>query len=221
MQRASSRITFGIARGVTEWSNRAGLPVLSTGRPFSYYRQAFFEGQREEEVFASLHGKRILDVGCGLTPFVPESFFQRCYQEDIELYGVDPKLENLQFGWIDHVAVMAMRGRPIWKDAPGGERRIAAFAQELPFDDDSVDLVLSSWLLYIWLRGPILLDIFTELHRVLKIGGEIRMAPTPWLDDDERQWIPDGFDVEQTFHASPRIFHRPPAYRTVLRKVRD
>lgn len=219
VQRASSKLTFGLMGSVTGLSNRAGLPVLSTGRPFSFYRSVFFEGRSEEEVFAELHGKRVLDVGCGLTPFVPESFFQRCHAEDIELFGVDPKLKDLKFGWMDHVAVMAMRGRPIQKDAPGAERRIAAFAQDLPFMDNSVDLVLSSWLLYIWLRGPILNDILTELHRVLRPGGQVRISPTPWLGEGSSQWLPEGFVVEQRFHASFRIFHRPPAYTTVLTKT--
>lgn len=217
LQQQLSYRTFDVARAVTELSNRSRLPVLSTGRTFRYYRQAFFESRSETEVFQELQDKIILDIGCGLTPFVKGSFFQRCHDHNIQCYGVDPKIAHFDYTWLDELAVWAMRGQRIDRQAPGSERHIGAYAHDLPLQDQSVDLVLSSWFLFVWIREQPLYDILQELHRVLKPGGQVRIAPTPWLAEDPwRQWIPNGFDVEQQFHITPRIFHRPPAYTTVL-----
>lgn len=219
IQRGLSDLTFGVARGITTLSDRAELPVLSTGRPFSFYRKAFFHGQSEAQVFAALRDQTVLDIGCGLTPFVPDSFFQRCYAQGIDVYGIDPKLSGFDYTWLDQLAVLAMRGRAIDPNTPGEERRIGAYANDLPFESGSVDLVLSSWFLYIWINEAPLQDILQELHRVLRPGGQIRITPTPSLDHAHiRQWVPEGFDISQRFHITPRIFHRPPAYTTTLTK---
>ena len=219
LQKQLSYGIFGVARAVTELSNRSRLPILSTGRAFSYYRQAFFDHQSEEDVFRELRDKTVLDIGCGLTPFVEGSFFRRCDDAGIACYGVDPKLTNFDYTWLDRMAVLFMRGRRIDPDAPGQERHIGAFAHELPLEDNSVDLVLSSWFLFVWIRDEPLHAILQELHRILKPGGQVRIAPTPWLQDGTwRASIPEGFDIQQEFHITPRIFHRPPAYTTRLTK---
>lgn len=219
IQRGLADVTFGIARGITTLSDRAQLPVISTGRPFSFYRNVFFNAQSEAEVFRTLRNQTVLDIGCGLTPFVPDSFFQRCYAQGIDVYGIDPKLSALDYTWLDHAAVLFMRGRPIDKNAPGAEKRIGAYANHLPFQNESVDLVLSSWFLYIWINDAPLQEILQELHRVLRPGGQVRITPTPSLAHNHlRQWIPEGFEITQKFHATPRIFHRPPAYTTFLTK---
>lgn len=216
-QEQLSYMTFGVARAVTTVSNQLRLPVLSTGRSFRYYRQAFFESRSETEVFAELKDQTILDIGCGLTPFVRNSFFQRCDEQNIACYGVDPKLAHFNYTWIDQAAVLAMRGERIDRNAPGKARHIGAYAHDLPLPDQSVDLVVSSWFLFVWIREQALYDILEELHRVLKPGGQVRIAPTPSLNQDLwRQWIPKGFEIEQKFHITPRIFHRPPAYTTIL-----
>src|SRR5690625_5488445 len=115
-QEQLSYMTFGVARAVTTVSNQLRLPVLSTGRSFRYYRQAFFESRSETEVFAELKDQTILDIGCGLTPFVKGSFFQRCDEQNIQCYGVDPKLAAFDYTWLDkrseeHTSELQSRGQ--------------------------------------------------------------------------------------------------------------
>ena len=49
-----------------------------------------------------LRGKVIVDVGCGLTPYLADSMFQACRREGIEFYGIDPKIgQGFRFGAFD------------------------------------------------------------------------------------------------------------------------
>lgn len=221
-KRAMARATFVGINAVTEASNRSGLPVISTGRPFSFYRDVFFRGDPEDAIFEQLQGEVVVDVGCGLTPYTPDSMFQACWAKGVEFYGVDPKLGGtLKFGPFDRLKVAATRGHGIDPNAPGAERRIAAMAHQLPFDDQSVDLILSSWFLFAWLRDPSMVQtIFEEFWRVLKPGGEVRVYPTPhWEEEDHvRRGVPEGFGVEQYFRAEFSLLNMPPAFMTCFRK---
>ncbi|CBL44763.1 Hypothetical protein HDN1F_11800 [gamma proteobacterium HdN1] len=170
---------------------RLDLPVLSTARPFWFYRKVFFNDQSEAEVLQSLQGKTVIDVGCGLTPFTADSMFQACHHHQIDFYGIDPKLEQgFQFGILD-AAKSFMTGakhRPK-AEMPGLEKAIAAWADQLPFETGSVDTILSSWLLFIWIKDPHLLTkIFREFSRVLAPGGSIRLYPTPHWEHLQRRY---------------------------------
>ena len=224
---ALAAATFKTARRLTSAYHRLSLPIISTGRSFHYYRQIFFGGRSAASVLSALQGQRILDIGCGLTPFVSDSMFQACYRAGIDFYGVDPKLAGgFTFGLFDRAKVRATGGGTMNANAPGIEHRIGATADALPFDDGSVDTILSCYLLFAWISDEAALEaIFRELDRVLKPGGAIMIFPAPHYDRalirraGLRQLL-DSFAIEQRFFSGLAPVTRfPPAYRMTLRKA--
>lgn len=217
-----ANITFGVARVFTSASDTLKLPVISTGRPFAFYREVFFGNRSESEVLEELRGKTILDVGCGLTPFTKDSMFQACHSAGIDFYGVDPKLaEGLQFGAFDRLKIAASGGEGMDSNAPGEDHRLGIYSDDLPFDDGSVDLILSSWALFVWITDPQILEsVFAEAARVLKPGGEVRIYPTPPLDKITKSFATgeclETFDVRQLFLGRMSALNVPPAFRTTF-----
>ncbi|MCB1152844.1 class I SAM-dependent methyltransferase, partial [bacterium] len=183
------------------------LPVISTGRSFEFYRRVFFDGQSEAEVLGGLAGKLVVDIGCGLTPFTSNSMFRACHDAGIEFYGVDPKMNGqLRLGHFDRLKIYFNNPRArLDRNAPGAERRVAAYAHQLPFDDASVDVILSSWLLFIWIEDEAALaEIFAEFHRVLKPGGVLRQYPmTKWrperIADADWREVSSRFEIAQRY----------------------
>lgn len=226
---ALADMTFRVVDRLTNAYHRLSLPVISTGRSFCYYRNIFFDGQSADAVLRQLQGRCILDIGCGLTPYVSNSMFQACHKADIEFYGIDPKLaDGFRFGSFDRMKARATGGGRINPHAPGLEKGIGTRADSLPFQDQSVDLILSCYLLYAWIGDDANLErIFREFHRVLKPGATIKIFPAPYFDAGriiapELKQILQTFDVEQKFLTN--ILHKtrfPPAYMRTLRKQVD
>jgi SAM-dependent methyltransferase len=224
---ALAAATFKTARRLTDAYSRLSLPIISTGRSFRYYRQIFYGSRSAASVLSALQGQRILDIGCGLTPFVSDSMFQACYRAGIDFYGVDPKLAGgFRFGIFDRAKVRATGGGTMNPDAAGIEHRIGATADALPFDEGSVDTILSCYLLFAWISDETVLEgIFREFDRVLKPGGAIMIFPAPHYDPASirrpglRQLL-DSFALEQRFFSGLLPVTRfPPAYRMTLRKA--
>ena len=88
VQLALANMTFRVVDSFTRASNRLLLPVISTGRPFSYYRKIFFDNKPGSTVLRELQGQCILDIGCGLTPYVSDSMFQACHNAGVDFYGI-------------------------------------------------------------------------------------------------------------------------------------
>ncbi len=161
---------------------RYGVGMVHTARPFSFYREVFYGGDRGSRVRASLRDKRVVYIGCGYTPFAPDSMFQACARAGVEFYGVDPLLADpappgLAARWVSRVT----GGSGRFMSAPRAmQRALSTPAQSLPFKDESVDEFLCSYLLFVWIRDEAtLLDIFSEMHRTLKPGGCIKLFPMP------------------------------------------
>ncbi|MBL4866919.1 MAG: methyltransferase domain-containing protein, partial [Pseudomonadales bacterium] len=203
------------------------FPVISTGRKFAYYRRTFFDSRSESEVLNSVKDKIIVDIGCGLTPYITESMFQVCRQNNIDFFGVDPKLkEGFKFGLFDKLKVIIIGGSgSIDSNAKGLEKGIATLADDLPFKEESTDLILSCFLIYAWINDETILEnIFREFHRVLKPGGQIKIYPTPHLNflkakTPEFSEIISNFEIEQKFsglHFRPITY--PPSYTTTYTK---
>lgn len=219
--------TFKAAKRLTNVYHRLSLPVISTGRSFRCYRQIFFDSQSAASVLDELQGQCILDIGCGLTPFVSDSMFQACHHAGIDFYGVDPKLAGgFKFGLFDRAKIRATGGGKMNREAPGREHRIGAMADALPFDDGSVDTILSCYLLFAWINDEAALEaIFREFDRVLKPGARIMIFPAPHYDPTAIQrpglrQLLDTFVIEQRFFSGLVPATRfPPAYRLVLRKA--
>ena len=120
---------------------------------------------------------------------------------------------------------MATGSGKINPDAPGLEKGIATLADDLPFDDESVDLILSCYVLFAWIGDEDVLEsIFREFHRVLKPGGKVKIFPTPNYDVGqirraELAQILREFDVKQEFLSNIRRKTRfPPAYMRTMHK---
>ncbi|MDX1734452.1 MAG: hypothetical protein R3228_08790, partial [Halioglobus sp.] len=139
LQSTLSAITFRGLKANADFYSRFSLPVISTGRSFAYYRKIFFDNRPRREVLEGLAGQRIVDVGCGLTPYVSDSMFQVCVKEGIDFFGVDPKLsQDFRLSPLDVAKIRAVGGRGrIQRRPPGLEKCFAASADELPFADGS------------------------------------------------------------------------------------
>ena len=227
VQPALADFTFKALGGFTRAYLGLSLPVLSTGRSFSYYRKIFFDKQSATKVLWDLQGQCVLDIGCGLTPYVSDSMFQACRQADVDFYGIDPKLaEGFKLGAFDRVKIMAAGSGAMNPDAPGLDKGLATVADELPFEDESVDLILSCYLLFAWIDDEDTLEsIFREFHRVLKPGATVKIFPAPHYDAGNikrpgLEQIMKGFDVEQEFFAGfVPMTQFPPAFmRTMLKR---
>jgi SAM-dependent methyltransferase len=226
VQPALADMTFRVLDGFTRAYNRLSLPVVSTGRSFYYYRKIFFDNNSFSTVLQELQGQCILDIGCGLTPYASDSMFQACYKNGVDFYGIDPKLaEGFKLGPFDRAKIMATGGGKMNHAAPGLEKAIATLADDLPFEDGSVDLILSCYLLFAWIgKEDILESIFREFYRVLKPGGMVKIFPAPHYDAGKishpgLEQIMQAFDVEQEFFASAlRRTQFPPAYLRTMYK---
>lgn len=157
-----------------------GVSMLHTSRSFGFYRRVFYQGMPEEALLASLKNRRVVDVGCGYTPYAQDSMFQACHRAEIEFYGVDPVLKTTpSFGFKERALakLVGSSGR-FNTNAAGLKKALPATAQSLPFDDQSVDEVLCSYLLFVWIEDERLLaDIFNEFDRVPKPDGVLKLYP--------------------------------------------
>ncbi len=216
LARPIANLSFATMQASLLSAQRRGVTMMHTARPFSVYRKVFYGGKSSHSVLRQLQGKRVVDVGCGYTPFMRDSMFRACHDAGIAFYAVDPLLEeDMQFGlrqWLLARATGA-RGR-FQRNAPGLSRALNARAQDLPFEDNSMDEILCSYLLFVWLKDEKLLaEVFAEFLRVLKPGGRVQLYPLhDWrnlsISDSALLTLLDSFTVEQCFvHGGldPRI----------------
>lgn len=184
---AIANLTFAAMRRYLHAARRRGIGMMHTARPFSVYRRVFYPGRSADTVLAELHGRRVVDVGCGFTPFMSDSMFQACHRAGIEFYGVDPVLEgNPGFGPREWLLARATGSRAQFNRHAGGlERAVPATAENMPFEAGSVDEILCSYLLFVWIEDQAqLASVFDEFHRVLIKGGSVQLYPMPaWRED--------------------------------------
>jgi SAM-dependent methyltransferase len=153
--------------------------------------------------------------------------FQVCRENGIDFYGIDPKFaRGFRLSPLDFAKIRAVGGRgKIFSHAPGLEKCFGASADDLPFDDGSIDLILSNFLLYAWiLDEDALADIYQEFFRVLTDGGEVRIYPAPDLNVDRirnrgLREVMSQFDIKKRFSARwLNLAMYPPAYVITMRK---
>ena len=200
---------------------------INTARPFAYYRKVFFKNQSEISTLANLQGKKSVDIGCGYTPYTEDSMFRACYGAGIEFYGVDPIIEeNITFKAGDSVFTRLTGGSGRFSPyVPGLDRAICAMADDLPFPDNEIDTILSCWLIPIWInKEEELLNIFTEFHRILKIGGTINLYPLPdWnsfqFKNRALKSLLKKFNFTQEFIYEPFNFLYPPTNQISFKKM--
>lgn len=221
-----SRLTFRIMHAGMALYSTFNIPVISTTRPLRFYQKTLFDGQSKEQLEQQLKGKVLVDIGCGLTPFIEDSMFQWCRRHGITFYGVDPKVKDgFRFGLFDRLKSRATGARTMPDPGIAGlDKTIATYADNLPFDDNSVDIILSCWLVLSWIRDDtMLLNTFREFDRVLKPGGSIRVFPTDSIEQLEKQYPLAWqqirhFHISQRFIGSADIANLPPAFSSCFTK---
>ncbi len=205
--RPVANASFAMLRGYVRSARRRGVSMLHTARSFSHYRKIFFDAEARKSLLERLQGKRIIDVGCGYTPYASDSMFRACHDAGIEFYGVDPLIRpDMTFDFRSRALARATGGEGSFNaGAPGLERALSTTAQELPFEDGSIDEILCGYLLFIWIDDPAaVIDILDEFYRVLKPGGVAKIYPL-----DDWRWFRfrnpqldralDQFSASQTF----------------------
>lgn len=128
-------------------------PLFARIAAFLAAREGDVERDYRRETVAGLHG-RVVEIGSGSGPNFPH------YPDGVtELVSVEPE-PNLRAKAIEAAAAT---GKPI--------RVVNAVAQQLPFADASFDAAVAVLVLCSVPDQPAAL---TELHRVVKPGGELR-----------------------------------------------
>ncbi|MCG8672958.1 MAG: class I SAM-dependent methyltransferase [Pseudomonadales bacterium] len=231
LQRLLSHITFGVMYPSLNLYESMNIPVISTTRPLQFYRKTLFNNLPEETLAKELQAQTIIDIGCGLTPFIEDSMYQWCQRQGIDFYAVDPKVKNgFKFGTFDRIKSYATGAKTTPNPNIGGlDKTIASYANDLPLENQSVDIVISCWLIFSWLRSDaILKEVFKEFDRVLKPGGSIRIFPTPDLEQLNRkfpglatQLESDGYEIKQKFFMTGNLASVPPSFATFFVKPTD
>lgn len=206
---------------------KSGITMMHTARPFSYYRKVFYKGQSRSSILQYLEDKTVVDVGCGYTPYADDSMFQACHDAGIKFYGVDPLIgSNIQFGFKEWAMARAMGSRGRFNsNAPGLSNAISAYAQELPFEDHSVDEVLCSYLLFVWIEDEAMLaEILGEFLRVLKPSGMLKLYPlNEWrfmqFKRPQLKQVLAKFKVEQHFVHGGLDVRVTPSLLTIMTKI--
>lgn len=202
-----ANLSFGVMQQSLHIAQNFGVDMMHTARSFAYYRKIFYHNASRATLLRRLRGKCIVDVGCGYTPYASDSMFRACHDAGVDFYGVDPLIKrDMVFSFRDRALARATGGRGRFSNRPPGvSRALSGTAQALPFDDESVDEILCSYLLFVWIEDEkALAEIFEEFHRVLKPGGVARLFPLhDWQQVQpampKLRKILAKFSVEQTF----------------------
>ena len=225
--RPVANMSFAMMQTYLRSAQRRGVDMMHTARPFALYSKMFYRSQPRPAVLKSLEGKRIIDVGCGYTPYAEDSMFRACHIAGIEFYGVDPLIgTDIKFGFRERALARATGGSGLFNNHPPGlSKALSASAQELPFDDQSVDEILSSYLLFVWIEDEkVLADILGEFQRVLKPGGRIKLFPLyDWrlmrFKNKRLKNVLANFKIVQTFVHGGRDWRVMPSMLTEMTKL--
>jgi len=202
-----ANLSFCMMQHYIHSAQRRGVGMMHTARSFHAYRKVFYDNRPESVVLSQLQEKRVVDIGCGYTPYADDSMFRAAHDAGVEFFGIDPLISSdIHFGFRERALARATGGRGCFDtNPPGIEKAISTTAQELPFDDQSVNEILCSYLLFVWIEDETTLaDIFDEFLRVLKPGGVVKIFPlNEWQQGQfhSRRLTRalQGFDIKQRF----------------------
>ena len=117
--RPIANMSFVVMHGYIRSIQRRGVAMMHTARPFAYYRKVFYQNQSKSAVLNSLQDKRVVDVGCGYTPYAEDSMFRACHDAGIEFYGVDPLVgTDIKFGFNERALARATGGSGYFSTNP-------------------------------------------------------------------------------------------------------
>jgi ubiquinone/menaquinone biosynthesis C-methylase UbiE len=167
-------------------------PLVGLGMPERRFKGALVDQARPKP------RQRVLDIGCGTGTL---ALMLKEAEPEAEVVGLDADPEILE------------RARSKAVEAELGIRLDEGLSTELPYEDRTFDLVLST-LFFHHLAGPEKRRTATEIARVLKPGGELHVAdwgrpPDPLMAAAVLTVrVFDGFDRTRDNVAGslPRIF---------------
>lgn len=205
--RPIANMSFAAMQSYLRSAQRRGIGMMHTARPFAFYRKVFYGNQSGSQVLKSLRDKRVVDVGCGYTPYATDSMFRACHDAGIEFYGVDPLLaKEIAIGPWERALARVTGGSALFNSNPPGlSKALPESAQMLHFDDASIDEILCSYLLFVWIEDEeVLADILSEFLRVLKSGGTVKLYPLyEWrlmrFRNKRLKSVLKHFELQQTF----------------------
>ena len=222
--RPVANLSFSMMQHYIHSAQKRGVGMMHTARSFYAYRKVFYQGRPGSVVLSQLQDKRIVDVGCGYTPYADDSMFSAAHEAGVEFYGVDPLIRtDIRFGFRERALARATGGSGRFRaEPPGVEKALCTTAQELPFNDQSVDEILCSYLLFVWIEDePTLADIFEEFRRVLKSGGLVKIFPLhEWqrnrFENKRLNRVLQGFDIKQRFISGGPLSRVMPSMLTQM-----
>ena len=192
-----------------------------------YLRYLFPDKQNINYQSTFFNHKKILDIGCGHNIISKDSFIHKLllHNRNVNVYGVDPYInsKNNIFSYLYNLVF------PIPYDYSIINTHLIRYnAWDLPLSYNSVDIILSCWLLGTWIQTEkLLLKCFIEFHRVLIKFGEIRIYPICSLDSLNYQnlsiYIKNNFQYSEVY-VSPSIKEciynmTIPSYTWILKKL--
>lgn len=150
-----------------EESTKPRYEYLPTGRGLEDYLKNLRLTKED------LEKKVILDIGAGARKFAKDIEDEKI---DAEVYSLDP-----YYAFQDKSLEKVINKNK----SPGVQKKtVAAAGDRLPFRNETFDLVLSDFALPFYSASRReLKDFFSEVRRVVKPGGEIRIYPLKRLGD--------------------------------------
>lgn len=110
-----------------------------------------------EYLLPKIKGKIVLDLGCGTGKFM-----QKFYNETTKYYGLDLSNEQL------NIAKMKINSNDV--------EFICCSAENIPLPDNSIDVIISTWVLGTILEIDRRNKVLGEMKRVLKKDGNIYLV---------------------------------------------
>lgn len=110
-----------------------------------------------EYLLPKIKGKIVLDLGCGTGKFM-----QKFYNETTKYYGLDLSNEQL------NIAKMKINSNDV--------EFICCSAEDIPLPDNSIDVIISTWVLGTILEIDRRNKVLDEMKRVLKKDGNIYLV---------------------------------------------
>ena len=153
-------------RSLAKWKSSAEAWITDQGKHGDWSRQQILDPALED-VFASVDGKRVLDLGCG------EGRYSRVLKSrGAHVTGIDPVPRFIERA----------------KELDNDSTYVTAFAEELPLEDDCFDVVLS----YLTLVDiPDLEKASQEICRVIKSGGQLVIVNISNMASTTEGWVKD------------------------------
>lgn len=110
-----------------------------------------------KSLLPEIKNKVVLDLGCGTGKFM-----EKFYKDTIKYYGLD--LSNQQL----NIAKKKVKGNKV--------EFICCSAEKIPLEDNSIDVIISTWVLGTILEEDRRKEVIKEMRRVLKKNGSIYLV---------------------------------------------